>query len=391
MIRDHARHHGLADRHGADADARIVAALGRDFGLVAVTVDGAARGKDGGRRLDGKARHHRLPGGNAAQNAAGIIGQEDRLAVVAHAHFVAILLAGKLSGAKAGADLDALDRVDAHQRRGQIAVELAVDRRAQPRRHAVGYDFDHRADRRAGFAHAVEIIGKERGLVRIGTEERIALDFGPVPLGAIDPMRPHLHQRAVHLHPGHDFPRDGARRDPRRGLARRLPAAAAIIAQAVFDVVSVVGVTGPILVLDIGIILRALIDIVDDERDRRSGRHLLAARFIDEYAGQDSYRVRLLALGGETRLARPALIEIGLDVGLAQRNARRAAVDHAADRRPVALAEGRHPKHMAERIERHRVRLRAPMTRIDAEWLGTLRAGLVARAYHGSNASAPAA
>ncbi len=34
MIRDHARHHGLADRHGADADAWIVAAFGRDFGEI---------------------------------------------------------------------------------------------------------------------------------------------------------------------------------------------------------------------------------------------------------------------------------------------------------------------------------------------------------------------
>jgi len=42
MICDHARHHGLADRHRADADARIVAADGRDLGLTAVAVDGAA-------------------------------------------------------------------------------------------------------------------------------------------------------------------------------------------------------------------------------------------------------------------------------------------------------------------------------------------------------------
>jgi hypothetical protein len=36
-----------------------------------------------------------------------------------------------------------------------------------------------------------------------------------------------------------------------------------------------------------------------------------------------------------------------------QRNARRATVDHAADRRPVAFAEGGHAKQMAEGIERH--------------------------------------
>ena len=46
MIGEHDGHHRLADRHGADADARIVTALGRDFGLVACGVDGAARGED---------------------------------------------------------------------------------------------------------------------------------------------------------------------------------------------------------------------------------------------------------------------------------------------------------------------------------------------------------
>ena len=63
------------------------------------------------------------------------------------------------------------------------------------------------------------------------------------------------------------------------------------------------------------------------------------------------HRVRLLALRGEARLPGPALVEIGLDVGFGERNARRAAVDHAADRRPMAFAEGRDPEKMAERVE----------------------------------------
>ena len=129
MIGDHARHHGLADRHGADADAGVVAAVGRDLGLAAVAVDGLARGQDRRGRLDGKARHHRLAGRNAAENAAGIVGQEKRLAVIAHAHLVAVFLAGQLGRAEARADLDALDRIDAHQRRRR-------DRRRACRRSA---------------------------------------------------------------------------------------------------------------------------------------------------------------------------------------------------------------------------------------------------------------
>ena len=42
VIGEHAGHHGLADRHRADADAGVVAALGDDLGLVAVAVDGLA-------------------------------------------------------------------------------------------------------------------------------------------------------------------------------------------------------------------------------------------------------------------------------------------------------------------------------------------------------------
>ncbi len=111
----------------------------------------------------------------------------------------------------------------------------------------------------------------------------------------------------------------------------------------------------PVLVLDVGIVLGALVDIVDQERDRRSRRHLRAARLIGEHAGEDLHRVRLAPLRGEARLARPPLVEIGLDVGLAQRNTGRAAIDHAANRRAVALAERRDPKKMAEGIERHSI------------------------------------
>jgi hypothetical protein len=36
-----------------------------------------------------------------------------------------------------------------------------------------------------------------------------------------------------------------------------------------------------------------------------------AGRLVGEHAGQDFHRVRLLPLGGEARLAGPALVEIG--------------------------------------------------------------------------------
>src|SRR6266849_6000971 len=93
MIGEHAGHHGFADRHRADADAGVVAAFGGDVGVGALAIHGAARGQDRGCRLDRKARHHRLPGGDAAQNAAGLIGQEAD-ALIAHPHLVSVFLAG---------------------------------------------------------------------------------------------------------------------------------------------------------------------------------------------------------------------------------------------------------------------------------------------------------
>ena len=166
-------------------------------------------------------------------------------------------------------------------------------------------------------------------------------------------MRPHLHQRAAHHHARDDLTGDGAGRDAHRRLARRGAAAAAIVADAVFDVIGVVGVAGPVLVLDVGIILRALVDIVDHQPDRGAGRHLHAVALAGEDAGDDADLVRLLALRGEARLARPAAVEIALDVGLGQRDQRRAAIDDAADGRAMALTEGGDAEEMAEAVVRH--------------------------------------
>jgi hypothetical protein len=47
----------------------------------------------------------------------------------------------------------------------------------------------------------------------------------------------------------------------------------------------------------------------------------------------------------------PPPVKIGLNVGFSERKARRTAINHAADCRPVALAKGRDPKQMSERIE----------------------------------------
>src|SRR5205085_11558797 len=139
------------------ADAWIVPTPGADLGLVAVAVHGTARREDRRSRLDREAADDRLAGRDATQNAAGLVRQEDRLAVVAHAHLVGVLLATERRRRKSGTDLDPFDRVDAHQRRGEIAVEFAVDRRAEPPGNAIGAHLDNGADRGTAFADSLKI------------------------------------------------------------------------------------------------------------------------------------------------------------------------------------------------------------------------------------------
>src|SRR5579885_3647341 len=312
MIGDHACHHGFADRDRADADARIVTAGGRYFCLMAVAVDCTPRRENRRGRLDGKTGHDWLPGGNAAKNAAGIVGEKAQLAVVAYAHLIAVLFPAELGRAEAGADFDAFDGIDAHQRRGEVTVELAI-----------------------------------------GTEERILVDLVPVPPRAIDPMRAHLDQSATNFQIRNDFTRNGACGYTHCGLACRLPAAAAIIAQAIFNVVGEVGVAGTVFILYGRIVFRALIEIVDHKRNRRASRDLRTGDLVNENAGNNPNGVRLLALRRVARLSGPSAIKIGLDVGFAKRNARRTAVNHAADRRTVAFTKGRYTEQVAESIERH--------------------------------------
>src|SRR5262249_53433558 len=145
---------------------------------------------------------------NSTQDAPGIVGKKHRAPVIAHAHFVGILFAAQRRGGKAGADLDTLDRVDAHQCGGESAIELAVGRSAEAGRNALRFDFADGAARRAAFADIVEIAFKELGLRRIRTEEWIALDLVPIPTRPLDPVLTHLDERAPHRHAGYDLARD---------------------------------------------------------------------------------------------------------------------------------------------------------------------------------------
>ena len=56
---------------------------------------------------------------------------------------------------------------------------------------------------------------------------------------------------------------------------------------------------GAELVADLAIILGRCVHILDQQRDGRAGGQLLRHALVLEHAGENSYRVRLLALGDE--------------------------------------------------------------------------------------------
>src|SRR5690606_4138023 len=121
-----------------DADTRVVPPLGHDLPFVAEAVDRLAGCEDGRGRLHGEAANDRLPGRDAAEDAASVVRQELWPAVGADAYLVCILLARELGRRHSGADLDPLHGIDAHEGRGEVLVELSVDRRAEPGRHPLG-------------------------------------------------------------------------------------------------------------------------------------------------------------------------------------------------------------------------------------------------------------
>ena len=66
-------------------------------------------------------------------------------------------------------------------------------------------------------------------------------------------------------------------------------------------------------------------------------------------------RDNLLPLRREARLAGTAAVKIVLDVLVGERNQRRTAVDHTADRNPVAFAKGGDAEQMAKGVVGHDV------------------------------------
>src|SRR6185312_851808 len=130
-----------------------------------------------------------------------------------------------------------------------------------------------------------------------------------------------------------------------------------------------VGMAGAELVADLAIILGALVGVLDQQRDGRAGRDLLVHPLVLKDAGENLHRIGFLPLGDELALPRPPLVQERLDIRLGQRDARRAAVDDAAQRDPVAFAEGGDAEQMAEAVVAHQ----GPLARFGYRFKSRLR------------------
>ena len=82
--------------------------------------------------LEREAHHDVLARGDAAEHAAGMVALESR-----RRELVAVLGAALLHGLETGADLHALDRVDAHHGAREIGIQALEHRLAEARRHAL--------------------------------------------------------------------------------------------------------------------------------------------------------------------------------------------------------------------------------------------------------------
>ena len=158
-------------------------------------------------------------------------------------------------GLEAVADLDALDRLDAHHRGGELAVEpvVAAGERAQADRQPVRDHLDDAAEGVAVLLGRLDL-GDHRlfgGLVE--GAHRAVVDGGQVAglrrravvgrrRADRDDVREHLDAQRL----AQERPRDGAGGDPGRGLAGAGPLEhRAGVVEAVLEHAGVVGVAGP--------------------------------------------------------------------------------------------------------------------------------------------------
>ena len=229
----------------------------------------------------------------------------------------------------------------------RVGLEPVEDRFAQPGRHPPRHRSDHSAQGIAVAPGLLDGVGHGGGGLGVGApggigfdlveRHRRRIDRG---LNGVDPAHPGQHLDAGHV--GEESTGHGGRSHPANGLPGRRTPTAAVIVETVLGLVGVVGVAGTVDVAQMIVGPGALVVVLDHHGQRRTGGAAL------EKTGQDPHLIRLLPLGHQPALTGPASVEIALNVGDVERQARRTAVDHDTDRRTVGFAERGQAEELSE-------------------------------------------
>lgn len=305
VVNQYQSEHGFGNRRGAQADARVVAAVGGQFDGIAFDVDGTARRGDTAGGLDGDVDGNILAGADAAQNAAGVVRQE-----AFGGKLVAVFAAALGDAAETCTDFHAFDGVNRHHGIGDVGIQPVEYGFAQADGYAAGFDGEFGTDGIQRFAYAVHIVFQFGNLALVGGEEGIVADvfvtfegdgffadLGNVggDVGAERFFQPFFGNRA------------GG--NAGCGFAGGAAAAAAVVADAVFVPIGVVGVAGAELPGDVAVVFAALVGIADKQGNRCAGGSAF------KHAGKDFHFVGFAPLGNVAAGAGFAAVEVGLDVG----------------------------------------------------------------------------
>ena len=173
----------------------------------------------------------------------------------------------------------------------------------------------------------------------------------------VDELEAHLRDQIAELGgPSNDLhagasqqqPGDRAACHPPDRLACAGAPAATMIAEAIFDIPAIIGVAGPVQILDIVVVRGFGIGVHHQHADRRTSGAAL------EDTRENLHLIRLLASRRNLALADSPAIQFTLDILLSQIQPGRAAIHNAADRGAVRLAPGGQAKDLAEGVAWHR-------------------------------------
>ena len=370
MVGQHNGDHRLGHRDKTRQQAGIVTALGADGRRFATSGNRGLFLRQAAGRFHRGTQHDRHAARNAPEHAAVTIGPGRdagaRLRRIRGVKEIVVLATSQRRRSEPNAVLHAQHRRQTEECLGQVSLELVEHRLAEPGRYPGRDNLGHPADRVALLADLLDQSHHLRRAVRV----RATNDVRRPGRQGLDLVQ--CHGRRV-WHVRHNVPDltdvadDGTtkcRRDDllghdtgrntHAGFTSTRPATTAIVARTVLRVVGVVGVPGPIFVLDIRVVATALIRIPNQNGDR-------SARCLSlEDAGEDLRCVRLVAWGHDVALPRAPTGQVLGQIGRCEHHTGRTALDDHDIPRPVRLAGGTDAKGMSERVARHTEILHAP-------------------------------